>query len=80
MRMTQIFTLNQNDVIRYLYNETSPQENDLIVEALLFDADLLGFYLEVAEVKHGLDSAMLAPPQRIVDDIISYSNHYAFEN
>ncbi len=80
MRMTQIFTLNQNDVVRYLYNETSPQENDRIVEALLFDASLLSFYLEAAEIKQSLDAVMLAPPQRIIDDIISYSNHYIFEN
>jgi hypothetical protein len=77
--MTQIFTLNQNDVIRYLYNETTPQENDRIVEALLFDSELLEFYLEAVEVKQGLSRSMLTPPQRVIDNIMAYSKKYAFE-
>lgn len=77
--MTQIFTLNQNDVIRYLYNETTPQENDRIVEALLFDAELLEFYLEAVEIKQGLNYAMLTPPKQVIDNIMAYSKKYAFE-
>ena len=79
MRMTQIFTLNQNDVIRYLYNETTPQENDRIVEALLFDTELLEFYLESAEIKQSLDQVVISPPQQIVDNIMAYSKKYALE-
>lgn len=76
--MTQIFTLNQNDVIRYLYNETTPQENDRIVEALLFDAELLEFYFEAADTKQGLDKAMLTPPDDVINNIMAYSKKYAF--
>lgn len=77
--MTQISTLNQNDIIRYLYNETTPQENDRIVEALLFDSKLLEFYLESVEVKRGLDQIVLSPPKRVVDNIMAYSKKYAIE-
>lgn len=77
--MTQIFTLNQNDVIRYLYNETTPQENDRIIEALLFDTELLEFYLEAIEIKQGLDYSMLTPPQGVIDNIMAYSKKYAFK-
>jgi hypothetical protein len=79
MRMTQIFTLNQNDVVRYLYNETTPQENERIVEALLFDSELLEFYLESVETKQGLDKVMLTPPKRVIDNILAYSKKYSLE-
>jgi hypothetical protein len=75
----QTFTLNQNDVIRYLYNETTPQENDRIVEALLFDSELLEFYLESVETKQGLDQVTLTPPKKVIDDIMAYSKKYAIE-
>lgn len=77
--MTQISTLNQNDVIRYLYDETTPQENDRIVEALLFDAELLEFYLESAETKEGLNHVIMTPPRRIINNILAYSKKYAIE-
>ncbi|MDP5122129.1 MAG: hypothetical protein NWQ46_11080 [Spirosomaceae bacterium] len=77
--MTQISTLNQNDVIRYLYNETTPQENDRIVEALLFDVELLEFYLESVETKEGLDQVIMTPPRKVINNILAYSKKYAIE-
>jgi hypothetical protein len=77
--MTQIFTLNQNDVVRYLYDETTPQESERIVEALLFDSKLLEFYLESVEIKQSLDKVILAPPERVIDNILAYSKKYSLE-
>ena len=41
--MIQTFT--QNDVIRYVYEETSEEENLLIQDALVHDTEMLEFYL-----------------------------------
>ncbi|AFK03489.1 hypothetical protein Emtol_2352 [Emticicia oligotrophica DSM 17448] len=76
MLMTQTFTSTQNDVIRYLYNETSNQENSFIEEALLFDKDLLDFYLDCADLKTGLDKIELTPSNSAVERILDYSRNY----
>lgn len=77
--MTQIFTLNENDVIRYLYDETTSHENDRIAEALLFDSELLDFYLASADLKEGFDNTLMNPPKFVIDNIMAYSRKYAPE-
>ncbi|WP_238808032.1 hypothetical protein [Emticicia aquatica] len=74
--MTQTFTSTQNDVIRYLYNETSNQENSFIEEALLYDKELLEFYLDCADLKSGLDTIQLSPSDRAIEQIFNYSKNY----
>jgi hypothetical protein len=74
--MTQTFTSTQNDVVRYLYNETSNQENTLVEEALLFDKELLNFYLDCYDLKSGLDKIQLSPSDRAIERILSYSKNY----
>ncbi len=76
MLMTQTFTSTQDDVIRYLYNETSSQENTLIEDALLYDKELLNFYLDCADLKSGLDKIQLSPPERVIERIFNYSKNY----
>ncbi len=76
MLMTQTFTSTQNDVVRYLYNETSIQENSLVEEALLFDKDLLDFYLDCADLKTGMDKIQLSPSDSAIERILSYSRDY----
>ncbi len=74
--MTQTSTSTQNDVVRYLYNETSNQENSLVEEALLYDRELLDFYLDCADLKSGLNKIQLSPPDRVFERILSYSRNY----
>lgn len=74
--MTQTFTNTQDDVIRYLYNETSNQEDSLIEEALLHDGELLDFYLDCADIKLGLDQIQLSPSNKAIDNILSFSRSY----
>ncbi len=76
MLMTQTFTSTQNDVIRYLYNETSNQENSCIEMALLYDKELLDFYLDCADLKSGLDKIELSPSDRAIEQIFNYSKNY----
>jgi hypothetical protein len=74
--MTQTFTSTQNDVVRYLYNETSNQENSFIESDLLYDKELLNFYLDCADIKSGLDKIQLSPPERVIERILNYSRNY----
>ncbi len=74
--MTQTFTSTQNDVVRYLYNETSNQENIYVEAALLYDEELLNFYLDCADLKSGMDKIQLSPSKLAVDRILSFSRNY----
>jgi len=76
MLMTQTFTSTQNDVLRYLFNEPSNQENSFIEEALLYDKALLEFYLDCADLKLGLDTIQLSPSDRAIEQIFNYSKNY----
>jgi hypothetical protein len=72
--MTRTFTYD--DVVRYLYAETSPQENDAIVEALTSDAEMLAFYLDGLELQTLMDRIVRAPASRTTDNILRYSRQY----
>lgn len=78
--MIQTFTNTQDDVIRYLYNETSNQENNRIEETLLQDGNLLDFYLDCADIKTGLDKIQLSPSDRAIDKILNFSRNYQPRN
>jgi hypothetical protein len=74
--MTQTFTSTQDDVVRYLYNETTAFENASIEEALLYDKEMLDFYLDLTDLKLGLDQVLISPPDRAIERILDYSRNY----
>ena len=69
--MTKTFT--QDDVIRYLYQETSDEENSEIEKAMLCDSKLQEMYKELASLKKGLSRAIKQPPKRVINSILNYS-------
>ena len=69
--MIQTFT--QHDVIRYVYQETTEQESNLIQDGLVHDSEMLEFYLDMLDVKAGLDKSYRQPSERSIDNILSYS-------
>lgn len=71
--MTETFT--QNDVIRYLYNETSPAEKQQIKSALRWDNDLAEFYHEMRQLTSQMNEIVMEPSQRSVDAIMAHAKH-----
>lgn len=69
--MTKTFT--QNDLIRYIYQETNEQEKKDIEEALLFDNGLFEAYREIAEVTEELNRIDLCPSEGVIKRIINHS-------
>jgi uncharacterized phage-associated protein len=69
--MTKTFTYD--DVVRYVYEETSDEENYLIEEALVEDSSLLMYYLDIADIKEGLNKVMRSPRQSSINTILTYS-------
>ena len=69
--MTKTFT--QDDVIRYVYCETSEKENKEIEKAILCDSQLQEMYKEFTSTKADLDKSMKDPSDRVINRILNYS-------
>ena len=68
-----IRTFTQDDLLRYVYHETSEQETSEIEQALLCDADLELKFKELCVVINALDAAHTAPSERVINNILDYS-------
>jgi peptidyl-tRNA hydrolase len=73
MRMTQTFTTQLNDVVRYVYNETSKRENAIIEESLARDVNLLDFYLDSLNIKAEMEKIKMIPSDQSISKILAYS-------
>lgn len=69
--MTKTFT--QDDIIRYVYKETTPDENYDIELALCQDNDLYHIYQQVRSLFKKLDTLQYTPPERSIQHILNYS-------
>ena len=73
--MTKTFTYD--DVVRYLYAETTETENDLIVEALALDNDLMSFYLDSLDIQSQMDKIVRIPSDSSVLNVFKYSQQFS---
>ena len=71
-----IKTFTQDDLVRYMYKETTAEENAEIELAMLFDDELADEFAELESVVESLDCAEKAPSDRVIDAILSYSKSY----
>jgi len=69
--MTKVFT--QNDLIKFLYHETSEEESREINRALLCDSELQALFNELKAMIAQLDDAQMEPSTSTVLNILSYS-------
>jgi len=68
-----IQTSTHNEIIRYLYDETTEEENGNINNDLIFNEETRNFYHELASVKDSLNRSFKGPKQRTIDNILNYS-------
>ena len=73
--MAQKFT--QNDLIRFIYKETSVAETLAIQELLNSDFDLYIEYQKLYWSYQKLPKVTFSPSQKTVDNILSYSQRSA---
>lgn len=71
-----IKTFTQDDLVRYIYKETSSEENKEIEQALLFDEALSDKFAKLSSVVQALDGIEVAPSNRSIETILSYSRSY----
>ena len=69
--MIKIFT--QNDLIKFLYHETSEEESREISNALKCDSELQAMFNDLKASVEQLDKASLEPSQSAILSILAYS-------
>ena len=72
--MTKTFT--SDDVVRYVYEETSPEENLLIEESLMAEPDMMTFFLSALELRSLMNKIDRQPRESLVQSILSYSQNH----
>ena len=69
--MTRTYT--QDDVLRYIYRETTEEENLAIRNALLFDQELMEFYKEIENLAIEISNIEVEPSAKSVKAIADYA-------
>jgi hypothetical protein len=69
--MVQVCT--HDDIIRYVYQETTETENAEVEDAMLADTELLDFYLDCIDLKVGLNKIQLQPSEKTIANILAFS-------
>nr|WP_295929375.1 hypothetical protein [uncultured Dyadobacter sp.] len=73
--MTKTFTYD--DVVRYLYAETTENENEQIVEALALDDNLMNFYLDSLDIQNQMNKIVRVPSEKVISEVFTYSKQFS---
>lgn len=76
MRMIQTSTNQLNDVVKYLYNETSEIEDRSLEREFAQDSRLLDFYLDCVSLQKVMDQVVMEPSKASVERILAFSRNY----
>ncbi len=73
-------TITRDDVLRYIYKETSNEETVAIEKQLLVNATLMDFYNQSKEAIRRIHELQLEPSVISQQKIIDYSGSFKFES
>lgn len=66
-------TSTQNDLIRFLYDETRKEESEQLKQDLLLDNELLEEFNQFVTVKRALGELSYEPSKESINNILDYS-------
>jgi hypothetical protein len=69
--------VSKNDILRYVYHETSAKENGFIQSAILASPELEQYFYELLDAKSCAEKSVRAPRQRVVDNIMKHARRYS---
>ncbi|MBK9729693.1 MAG: hypothetical protein IPO83_00100 [Chitinophagaceae bacterium] len=75
--MTHNFT--PNDLLRFLYRETSPAEDSSIKKWITEDAAAAQLFQKLADTSNALDMAEMEPSESSINIILDFSKETAHE-
>ncbi|HHG84745.1 MAG TPA: hypothetical protein ENJ82_08340 [Bacteroidetes bacterium] len=67
----------KNDVLKYLYGEMPPEEQDDFLDALCSDEELFATYDTLKKASEGLTEVNLNPSENSVNRVMGYARHAA---
>ena len=73
-------TLTRDDVLRYIYKETSNEETVAIEKQLLVSTSMMDFYNKTKETICWINELQLEPSVNFQNKIIDYSGSLKFES
>src|SRR5690606_29195174 len=68
-----IKTFTYDDVVRYVFSETTQEESEQIALALSSNDDLMSFYMDTLEIRDQMDRITRSPSEGFVQRIMAYS-------
>jgi hypothetical protein len=71
-----IKTFTPNDVLRYAYQETPQEENELIEQMLLTDPAMQAFYQEVVDLQNYINRVRIEPSGAVTSRILEFSRNF----
>ncbi len=72
-KTTKNVAVSKEDIIRYVYHETSPIETKQIQNAILLNAELEQLFYELIDAKKIADKALQKPKKSVIENILAYS-------
>jgi hypothetical protein len=73
-------TITPDDVLRYIYKETTTEENKAIENQLLLNGSITDFYNQVKDTVKMINDLQIEPPGEIQQNILEYSSSLNFES
>jgi hypothetical protein len=73
-------TITRDDVLRYVFNETSEEENLAIEKQLIVNSGLMDFYRKSSETVKKIQGIQLEPSESSMNKILDYSESLKFES
>ena len=74
-----ITTFTENDLIRYIYGESSESESTEIKNAIICDADLEEKFFDLKLDTSLLDRIFFDPSELTLENVFNFSNHFSLE-
>ncbi|NOX45738.1 MAG: hypothetical protein GXO89_02030 [Chlorobi bacterium] len=69
--MEKFFT--KNDLILFAYNETTKTDDEKLFKSMRTNTQLTDNYKSILSMKYRVESVLVSPQKRIVDNIMNYS-------
>ncbi len=71
-----IKTFTEDDLVRFIYGETTPTENEAISNAIMCDSVMQDSYRKLRDAVSFMNKGMMAPGEKVVNKILNYSKNF----
>lgn len=73
-------TITRDDVLRYIFNETSEEESLAIEKQLIVNSGLMDFYRKSSDMVKRIENLQLEPSEASMSKILRFSDAHRVES